>query len=626
MFKHIPFIIKPVVSRKKHVFLAKVDVSILGSYLKKDDFDKLNELMRTTYGPSYYWKPLSGWIYKSDPTEILQNVNLDVKHEKMAKGGLLDGPSHNEGGIKKTIKSTKTDVELEGGEAVINKNTVKSQKTYEFEGEQKKPIEILSELNQDGGGVPIMRDGGKITNTEIKKESKEHLHTFQRIERKQIKTPEDLGKSIAQDHNQYAKGGRFSENVLKYNAIPKEVKDFMPPMQAKFIYSSTYGMGEFQDAIENLMNQIKSLPMPYGSENNPDPICWLHYFYAGSDWYVIENDSEPEKLQCFGWVILNNDFRNAESGYINVEELKASNKVQLDFYWTPIPLSEVKAKHNPEVKTHGHASQSDLWENKKQEQITIEIRALIDKNGLDFTKYTPAELQYLRKYEGMGSLAKSSYVHSLDIDQKGNILDQFFTPDIVIKYMWGLAVKYGFGFKYPRNILEPSVGTGRFLEYIPENHNVDAFDIDYYSYVISKLSFPKFNIQHASLESLFFQGNRHVGLNNIIKRYDLVIGNPPYREYTSKFSKIKGSEGNEKEITKAHTFDQYMIARGVDLLKPGGLLVFIIPNSFLANDNKYNEFKEQLATKAELLTAYRLPNGVFDNTEIGTDIIVLKRK
>jgi type I restriction-modification system DNA methylase subunit len=66
--------------------------------------------------------------------------------------------------------------------------------------------------------------------------------------------------------------------------------------------------------------------------------------------------------------------------------------------------------------------------------------------------------------------------------------------------------------------------------------------------------------------------------------------------------------------------------RGVDLLKPGGLLVFIIPNTFLSNDNKYNAFKEKLNRKAELIDAYRLPNKIFSNTDISTDIIILKKR
>ena len=38
-----------------------------------------------------------------------------------AKGGITKGKSHAEGGIPMTVKSTGQQVELEGGEGVINK-------------------------------------------------------------------------------------------------------------------------------------------------------------------------------------------------------------------------------------------------------------------------------------------------------------------------------------------------------------------------------------------------------------------------------------------------------------------------------------------------------------------------
>jgi hypothetical protein len=54
---------------------------------------------------------------------------------KLAKGGLLNGPSHENGGIM---------IEAEGGEAIINK---KSTAAY---------LPILNMINQAGGGVPLM--------------------------------------------------------------------------------------------------------------------------------------------------------------------------------------------------------------------------------------------------------------------------------------------------------------------------------------------------------------------------------------------------------------------------------------------------------------------------------------
>ena len=68
----------------------------------------------------------------------------------------------------------------------------------------------------------------------------------------------------------------------------------------------------------------------------------------------------------------------------------------------------------------------------------------------------------------------------------------------------------------------------------------------------------------------------------------------------------------------------YFITRGVDLLLPGGILIYIIPSAFL--DGKETAVKANILAKAELLDAYRLPKSIFTQTDIQTDIVVFKKK
>ena len=88
--------------------------------------------------------------------------------------------------------------------------------------------------------------------------------------------------------------------------------------------------------------------------------------------------------------------------------------------------------------------------------------------------------------------------------------------------------------------------------------------------------YPEFDIRNESFETMFFEDKMHVGLTKLPYQFDLVIGNPPYRDYVSEYAPL-----GEKEATKAFTFDQYFLIRGIDVLKPGGILIFIIPNTFL---------------------------------------------
>jgi hypothetical protein len=93
-------------------------------------------------------------------------VGGTVKHEKGAttdgkKGGYFEGRSHADGGIKAFNVSTQTPIEVEGGEVIITKKAVDDDDLKEFEGEMLTNREILSRINQSGGGVAF-EDGGEI--------------------------------------------------------------------------------------------------------------------------------------------------------------------------------------------------------------------------------------------------------------------------------------------------------------------------------------------------------------------------------------------------------------------------------------------------------------------------------
>jgi hypothetical protein len=93
-------------------------------------------------------------------------VGGTIKHEKGTttdgkKGGYFEGRSHADGGIKAFNVSTNTPIEVEGGEVIITKKAVDDDDLKEFEGEMLTNREILSRINQGGGGVAF-EDGGEI--------------------------------------------------------------------------------------------------------------------------------------------------------------------------------------------------------------------------------------------------------------------------------------------------------------------------------------------------------------------------------------------------------------------------------------------------------------------------------
>lgn len=79
------------------------------------------------------------------------------------KGCDLQGDRpHTKGGIPAIVTDTDKEINVESGEVVITKGAVSSDAKHTFDGKQMTNKEILSEVNQEGGGVPIMKDGGSV--------------------------------------------------------------------------------------------------------------------------------------------------------------------------------------------------------------------------------------------------------------------------------------------------------------------------------------------------------------------------------------------------------------------------------------------------------------------------------
>lgn len=77
------------------------------------------------------------------------------------KGGYFKGRSHADGGIKAINVDTGQLIEVEGEEVIITKNAVNDTEKREFEGEMLTNREILSRINQSGGGVAF-KNGGEL--------------------------------------------------------------------------------------------------------------------------------------------------------------------------------------------------------------------------------------------------------------------------------------------------------------------------------------------------------------------------------------------------------------------------------------------------------------------------------
>jgi len=84
--------------------------------------------------------------------------------DQLKEGGVVVGKRHSESdengsGERFLVKSTGQVVELEGGEGVLNKESMTSNKTYEFQGKKMSARQIASFLNHKYGGVEFAEGG-----------------------------------------------------------------------------------------------------------------------------------------------------------------------------------------------------------------------------------------------------------------------------------------------------------------------------------------------------------------------------------------------------------------------------------------------------------------------------------
>jgi len=259
----------------------------------------------------------------------------------------------------------------------------------------------------------------------------------------------------------------------------------------------------------------------------------------------------------------------------------------------------------PQVKYEIFQGLNHLYKN--QFTINKAIEEFLDSKSNDYI-FSNEEKEFFAKYEGYGGLAKEGATGR-------GLLWEYYTPEVLIKKMWGLCHKYG---HRGGKICDPATGTGRFLNYASPQDIITAYEISEYSARICRIMHPRANVIESSFSQHFYTGN--VFNPKFEKDFDLVIGNPPYGEFID-----KRSVAESKRIKAANArFEHYFILRGLDMLKSGGLLTFVsTANLYLKG---YEKVKQRIAEKSDLVDGYLLPNSTFRTTKINTSIIVLRRK
>jgi len=245
--------------------------------------------------------------------------------------------------------------------------------------------------------------------------------------------------------------------------------------------------------------------------------------------------------------------------------------------------------------------------------------------------------------EKIGNIFEKS-LEQLERKNKG----QYYTPREIVDYMVSCL-----NINEAKIVIDPACGCGSFLLSImerlkskdgnPKYENIYGVDLNSYAVNITRLSLIikggckkelinliKKNIKIGNsivsnkyLDNLAFQWPRE--FSEIFKTggFDIVIGNPPY--VTLKRMK----DFDPKESLYSHLIKgsvnaaTLMIGRGLEILKPGGILAFVLPKTILHVES-YSRLREYLLKNTKIIQIYDI--GLKFKNVRGEQIILIIKK
>lgn len=183
---------------------------------------------------------------------------------------------------------------------------------------------------------------------------------------------------------------------------------------------------------------------------------------------------------------------------------------------------------------------------------------------------------------------------------RASVNNSHFTSPDVISAMWdSLLPVLPDG---PLEILEPSAGIGNFLAFAPpsviERATITAVELDGISGRILQKIYPDAKVHAQGFETAPL---RHGA-------YDLIISNVPFGNYSVPDLRYGGGK---------LSIHDYFFERGMDLVKPGGLMAAITSRYTL--DRKHKKTREAIAMKGDLVAAVRMP----ENSQTGQAGVVV---
>ena len=372
--------------------------------------------------------------------------------------------------------------------------------------------------------------------------------------------------------------GEISENDIYHN-----FRRYSPHMES-WIADIKEGQSAFDNTdIAKIPHSIKNGAIVYNACKNGDKYtrqCWdkvAPCIHTRNDILASQNTVHPNDNRVF-----------------SIREVMLLMSVPDSFQWSDIPFDDLNKMSLKEKEAFLKKEEMNIRQNLGEAVPTIifqqiaakiskilskhtlteqDIKFIVDKNQLTIHSHLADYISH-NHYLGFADLSKiAELANALREDNAAYYTRQ----DICYTIIKSLpdAKKYT-----ELNILEPSIGVGNFLPVLLLKYadvpsvNIDVVDIDPNSIkilkeLVSTIDLPSnFHITYINADFLLYKFD---------KRYDIVVGNPPYKKLTKDkclLAKYKAHASN-KDTNNIFAF---FIEKAIEI---GTVVSFIVPKSLI---------------------------------------------
>lgn len=214
-------------------------------------------------------------------------------------------------------------------------------------------------------------------------------------------------------------------------------------------------------------------------------------------------------------------------------------------------------------------------------------------------------------------------------DSAGKKGGEFYTPNEVVKLMVSILEP-----EANSEIYDPTCGSGGMLienkNYVEARYG-DASNLSFYGQELSGTTWSlcKMNMLfHDIYDATILQGDtianpQHIE-NGELKRFDIVIANPPF---SANYSDIKNFRDRfHYWMPKKKKADFMFVQHMISVLKDNGRMAVVMPHGVLFRGSQEKSMRQWLVERGYLEAVVGLPSGLFYGTGIPASLLIINKK